>query len=190
MSEKKEDNTGSPIANWNDLSPLTRESLTRFANMDLSKFGIPQPPPSDTSVLDALENGKIGELTTLCSQRDTAVNSLRATLDANYQANPLADRAPFYYAISQRYQEFLNQIAALAVSAQDLQSRGRPHLSQMLDAQKADAQNALNQVQGILGANTAARNGMNQIAQDTNKQIVDSMLRINQGWKNTFNGGS
>jgi len=182
MSEKK-------ITSWNDLSPLTRDSLMKFAKADPSQF-YPPLPAADPGGLDMLENGKVSELTALCSQRDTAVNSLRATLDASRRANSFADTSPLYRAVIQRYQEFLNQLAALGASAQDLQAKGRPGLAQMLEAQKADVEGAIKKVQDILGDNAATWNGMNQIAIDTNKKLLTSQLQINEGWKKTFGGGS
>jgi len=190
MSEKKEDNpfAGRPVKCWNDLPAPIQESLNRFMKLGMSQPTAPAPPQA--SVLDALENGKIGELAAICNRRDHAVNSLRATIDASRMANPFADTAPLYRAVIQRYQEFLNQIAALGDSAQDLQSRGFPALGQMLAAQKSDVEGAVKKVQEILGDNAAAWKGMNQIAQDTNKQILDSMLKMNLDWKKTFSGGS
>jgi uncharacterized protein YoaH (UPF0181 family) len=58
---------------------------------------------------------------------------------------------------------------------------------QSIQAQKTDVEGACKKIQEIVADGVATNRKMAQIAQETNKAIVDSMLSINDGWKKTFN---
>ena len=169
------------------------ESVKTLIEQALSSRQAPAPPLPATppaiqpaTDLDALENRRLAEFNAIYNEMLAAVKPIQAAIDASYQGG-FVDRSPLFSSIYNHYQVFLNRIAQLAPAAQDLSDRGRPRLMQSIQAQKTDVEGACKKIQEIVADGVATNRKMAQIAQETNKAIVDSMLSINDGWKKTFN---
>jgi len=93
--------------------------------------------------LDGQERKKIAELTSLCNAHAATVEPINAGIDATMNPAVLAG-------LLNCNRQFLQQLAGFQAAAQDLESKGRPQLSQTLQAWMHDAQTTSALIQYVL----------------------------------------
>jgi len=116
-----------------DKSNAERNQLTQ--GMMAQVFAAPD--------LDGQESKKMTELTSLCNAHAATVEPINAGVDASMNPAVLAG-------LLNCNQQFLQQLAGFQAAAQDLESKGRPQLSQNLKAWMHDAQTTSALIQYVL----------------------------------------